>query len=168
MSLIEKFENMPFQDVGTFNSIFTGSPILGFPFDTPVEIKELAAGTRRVIVGTETLYLELLQKTKKVSEVKSSKVEEKSKFIKVNKKSLNLSRVYRMLKPTEFMIYSAIKDAQEVHGIEEFSRHVGLSNKTISNNLKRLVELKLIKAEYVVCENGSFTKLTIDNTFSVL
>ena len=28
MNLIEKFENMPVQDVGTFNSIFTASPIM--------------------------------------------------------------------------------------------------------------------------------------------
>lgn len=166
MNLIEKFENMPFQDVGTFNSIFTDSPILGFPMDTSVEIKELVAGTRRVLVGEETLFLDLLQKVKRVP-VKKEKVEKVVVYEKVSKKQLSLSDIYKRLKPTEFMIFSAIKEVGEVHGVEEFARNLPLSNKTIANSLKRLVELRLVKTEYVTCESGSFTKIIIDteNTF---
>jgi len=162
MSLIEKFENMPVQDVGTFNSIFTASPIMGHSFDTRVEIKELVAGKRRILVGEAELFLELSQKTKRVSEPKKAAKNASSKHEKVNKRETTLSPVYKMLKPSEFMIYSAIKDAGEIHGVEGLSRQIGLSNKTIAANLRRLIELKLVRTSYVVSESGSFNKITID------
>ena len=164
MNLIEKFENMPVQDVGTFNSIFTATPIMGFSFETKVQIKDLVAGRRRIVVGDQELFIELSQKTRKVPEQKKKSVTKKTgtQYKKVNKKELSLSPIYKMLKPTEFMIYSAIKQVTEIHGFEEFSRQIGLSNKTVAANIKRLVELKLVKCEYVVSVDGSFNKITID------
>ena len=161
MNLIEKFENMPFQDVGTFNSIFTETPIMGVPSNTSVEIKEIVVGKRRVIVGDSTLHLDLSQKFKSIP-VKKEKIQKVVLYEKIQKKQLTISKIYRMLTPTEFMIYSVMKEVNEVHGVEEFSRNIPLSNKTIANSLKRLIELKLIKKEYVTCESGSFTRITID------
>jgi DNA-binding transcriptional ArsR family regulator len=163
VDLIDKFENMPFQDVGTFNSIFKNCPILGVSFDTSVEIKELVKGERRVIVGSSEILIDLTKKAILKNEPKVKK--ELTKIKKSNpRRKLVLSEIYTLLKPTEFLIYCAIKESGEIDGVEELSRAIKISSKTIHANLKRLLELKLVKVEYVACRSGSFNKLTIDTT----
>ena len=162
MSLIDKFENMPFQDVGTFNSIFVVTPILGFDFDTTVEIKEMVNSKRRVIVGDVELFLDLSQKQVLKKEPTVEKTTPKTKTKRVcDRKKISLPTIYKTLRPTEFLVYSAIKELQEVDGVEELSRNIGISNKTIALSVKRLAELSLVKVEYVACAGGSFNKITM-------
>lgn len=164
MNLLDKFENMPFQDVGTFNSIFKSTPILNVDHSTKVEVCEMHKdNTRKLIVGDKVIFMDLTQR-------KSLKPEKRVTFIKpkgiterCNKSTLKLPEIYKILKPTEFMIYSAIKEVGEVDGIEELSRRISVSNKSIIANLPRLIELGLIKKKYVtvIGKAGSFNKLSI-------
>lgn len=171
MNLIEKFENMPVQDVGTFNSIFKTTPIMGYDFKTEVEIFELLPDNRRrVKVGDDTLFIDLTQRKSLREEKKPTFVRPEGRLTKSEKVSREIPRVYKILKPTEFMIYSAIKEVGEVSGIEELSRRISITNKTIIANLPRLIELGLVKKQYVACEGkaGSFNKLTIDTSVNLV
>lgn len=171
MTLIEKFENMPVQDVGTFNSIFKTTPILGFNSNLEVEIGDVTKDDqRKILVGTEVILMNLTQK-KSVKEKKKTVtfVRPMGTLEKVKKVTKTISNLYKLLTPTEFMIYSAIKEAEEIHGIEELSRQIFVSNKTIIANLPRLISLGLVKKQYVACEGkaGSFNKLTVDASVEI-
>jgi predicted transcriptional regulator len=158
MNLIEKFENMPFQDVGTFNSIFKNSPILGFPFSEDVEIGSLTTDNqRRVKVGETVLLLNLTQK----SQVKIKRIERTEK--KLEKVSLSVSKtlpvIYSMLTPTEFMIYFAIKELQEVDGVITLSKILPITTKTISTCLTKLSKFGLIQKKKVYDGEKTFLKI---------
>lgn len=161
MNLIEKFENMPFQDVGTFNSIFKNSPITDFPFDLEVEIGHLTTDNqRKVKVGETILFLNLTQKilagVRKVN--KNNK-----KLEKVNLTTLKtLPAIYSKLTPTEFMTYLAIKELKEVDSITALSRVIPMTTKTISTCLIKLSNLGLIQKKKV--SNGDKTFLKIVDT----
>lgn len=167
MNLIDKFESMPVQDVETFNSIFITTPLLGFGPNETVLIGALTSGNeRKILVGDKEIFMDLTQR-------KSLKLEKRKTFIKPKrniercvKSSLELPSIYKILKPAEFMIYSAIKEVGEVDGVEELARRISISNKTILANLPRLIKLGLIKKKYVtiIGKAGSFNKLTIDTT----
>jgi hypothetical protein len=69
MNLIEVFENMPKQDVKTFNKIFKSTPI-EVGNNPEVEILELnAADERRIKVGNEFIKLCLKQRNVNVKRV---------------------------------------------------------------------------------------------------
>lgn len=163
MNLIEKFENMPFQDVGTFNSIFKGSPLLGYESTESVEIGNLCnEDKRRVKVGEVIILMSLSQKTIRTV----PKREEINRLKKSKKVQSTIPEIYRILTPTQFMIYSAIKEAGEFSGVEELAKSISITSKTIFSNLPKLLELGLIKKQIVSGENiaGSFNKLTIANS----
>jgi predicted DNA-binding transcriptional regulator len=166
VNLIEKFENSLDQTVKTFNSIFTKTPIMGYDLTEEVVICELNKDNKRkVLVGNDVLFLDLTQKEIYIMQEKKAIVKKSSKKLnKSTKLSRNLPSIYRILKPTEFLIYSAIKEVGEVDGVEELSRQIGISNKSIIANLHRLVSLGLIKKEYVACSgvSGSFNKLSLN------
>jgi len=165
MNLIEKFENMPFQDVKTFNSIFKNSPITDFPFDLEVEIGHLTTDNqRKVKVGETILFLNLTQKilagVRKVN--KNNK-----KLEKVNLTTLKtLPAIYSKLTPTEFMTYLAIKELKEVDSITALSRVIPMTTKTISTCLIKLSNLGLIQKKKV--SNGDKTFLKIVDTGKLL
>jgi DNA-binding MarR family transcriptional regulator len=165
MNLIEKFENMPFQDVGTFNSIFKNSPILGFDFSTEVEIGNLTPDNqRRVKVGENVLFLDLTQK----SRVEIKRVEKaKRKLQKVSlSKPKTLPAIYSMLTPTEFMVYLAIKELGEVDGVTTLAKILPMTTKTISNCLVKLSRLGLVQKKKV--SDGEKTFLKIIDTRKLL
>jgi hypothetical protein len=145
LNLIEVFENKPFQDVGTFNSIFKQTPIVGFSFDTPVQIKELNQGDeRKILVGDATIFLKIIQS--------KHKPKEKIKKIPVLKKAFSetskeLPEIFRKLNPTEYMIYNALLILGKINSIEEFSKKINVSRRTISNAVKRLSDMKMISTE---------------------
>lgn len=165
MNLIEVFENKAFQDVGTFNAIFKTTPILGYPSNAEVEIKELTSGgERKILVNGEVLYLDLTQKNiqepvkrvRKVQTLKTRKLERRQKSL--------LPDIYRRLSASEFMIYCAIKELGEVHGIAELERNIALNRKTISQSLPRLISLKLVKTERANGNGDTFLRIMIDNS----
>lgn len=167
MNLIEQFEDMLVQDVGTFNSIFTTTPILGFDSDIEVRICELCNGNqRKILVGSEVLLMDLTQKKSIKKEKRVTFVKPKGELERCSKVSADIPNIYKVLKPTEFMIYSAIKEVGEVDGIEELARKISVSNKTIISNLPRLIQLGLIKKKYVtvIGKAGSFNKLVVDTS----
>lgn len=158
MNLIEKFESMPFQDVGTFNSIFKNSPILGFDFDQEVEIGHLTTDNqRRVKVGETILFLDITKKS--LAEVR--KIDKQNK--KLEKVSLTtiktLPVIYSKLTPTEFMTYLAIKELKEVDSITALARVIPMTTKTISNCLIKLSNLGLIQKKKVSNGDKSFFKI---------
>jgi DNA-binding MarR family transcriptional regulator len=158
MNLIEKFENMPFQDVGTFNSIFKNSPILGFPFSQEVEIGNLTTDNqRRVKVGECVLFLDLTQKT----QVEVRRVEKKKRKLQkvVTAKFKTLPIIYTMLTPTEFMVYLAIKELEEVDGITTLAKILPMTTKTISSCLVKLSKLGLVQKKKVSDGEKTFLKL---------
>lgn len=163
MNLIQVFESRTFQDVGTFNSIFKSTPILGYPSDADVEIKELKpGGERRILVDGNELFMDLTQR-KSVREEKRAEPEVRrvAKRLVVKRKG-SLPELYRKLSASEFMVYSAVKELGEVHGVLDLSRNIALSGKTISQCVVRLASLGLIKLEKVAAKSGSFTKISID------
>lgn len=162
---------MPVQDVGTFNSIFRTTPIMRYAFNTEVEIFELMPDNRRRIkVGNDTLFIDLTQRKIIIEEKKPTFVRPEGKLTKSEKISREIPKLYKILKPTEFMIYSAIREVGEVSGIEELSRKISITNKTIMANLPRLIELGLVKKQYVACEGkaGNFNKLTVDTSVNLV
>ena len=163
MNLIEVFENKPFQDVGTFNAVFRSTPILGFSTTAEVEIREVVSGgKRRVLVGGETLFIDLTQK-KIVSEEKRASKQVRARLSKLfKKKKKQLPELYRKLSASEFMILSAVRELGEVDGISELTKNISLSRKTISQSLPRLISLGLIKTERGISEEGNFLKISID------
>jgi hypothetical protein len=159
MNLIEKFENMPFQDVGTFNSIFKTTPILGFKFDEIVQIGNVShEDKRRITVGDNVILMSLSQKKLNTP----TKARQLGKIPKVQKVETRISNLYKILSPSEFMIYYAIKEAGEFSGIGELSKHTSLTTKTISSRMPKLLELGLINKTVVWCERSRkcFSRLT--------
>lgn len=163
MNLIEKFENMPFQDVGTFNSIFNQSPLIGYDFSLEVEIGDISFDNKRKVkVGNDVLFLDLTQKS--VKEIKKiKKVSSKRKLRRSEKTIKILPEIFTSLTSTQFLIYSAIKEAGEFDGVEELSRTLKITNKTIILNLKKLISLGYVKKELVVCNSGSYNKLMFNH-----
>jgi DNA-binding MarR family transcriptional regulator len=165
MNLIELFEKRPFQDVGTFNAIFKTTPLLGFPATMEVEIKELVREKRRIVVGETELLLDLTQKklpSKAMLEQKG--LSKKAKKLLAIKKEAKLPDIYKTLKPSEFMIYSAVSELGSVDGITELAKHLSIDQRSIRNNLTRLEKLGLIKTTSVACRSGEFLRLSVDTT----
>jgi len=163
MDLIEKFENMPFQDVGTFNSIFKPTPILGFKFDEIVQIGNIShEDKRRITIGNSVILMNLTQKKLKTS----TEAQQSKKIPKFLKVETRISNLYKILSPSEFMIYSAIKEAGEFSGIGELSKHTSLTTKTISSKMPKLLELGLINKTSVWCEKSDtcFSRLTVTSS----
>lgn len=158
MNLIDKFENMPVQDVGTFNSIFKHNPIMGFPFDAEVEICGIGKENTRVLkVNGEFIQKDLTYKmpTRKIiKETKTNNLE------KVEFGTKKLPEIYSKLKPTEFMIYSAVRELGFVVGIIELSKQLNINNKTVLTNLPKLIKLGLVRKERVATNSGSYFKIT--------
>jgi DNA-binding MarR family transcriptional regulator len=146
MNLIELFESKPFQDVGTFNSIFKATPILGFSSSTEVEILGMTPKGRRILVGGQELTIDLIVDGKQ-KKVKAKRIH-KEREVKAPIKPL--SKLFSDLTPSEFMLYSAIKEAGEVNGLTKLLPMLNMNYKTSIKALKKLVEKKL-----VVCENKS-------------
>jgi hypothetical protein len=147
MSLISEFESKPFQDVGTFNSIFKTTPILGFSSDLEVTILGMSTSGRKVLVGETEIVLDLAVEKKPVVRTKQARVR---KFAKPEK-TRELSLLYKELSPSEFMLYSAIKELGTVYGVSQVSRMVNLSFKTCVNCLKTLQERKLVQVSGDYC-----------------
>lgn len=63
MEQIKQFENMPVQNVGTFNKIFKSTPLLQVDENLPVTIGEVAPGDERVLyVGDVKLTMCIIQR----------------------------------------------------------------------------------------------------------
>ena len=148
MNLINLFESKPFQDVGTFNSVFKTTPILGFDSSLEVEIGNITSTGRRLLVGGKeiTMSLEVNKKEQAVRE----KRERISSFSKPNK-SGTLSRFYKELSPSEFMLYSALKELGVVYGVSQLSKLVNLTTTTCGKTLKSLQEKKLVQVSGDYC-----------------
>jgi hypothetical protein len=159
-SLIEIFENKLAQDVGTFNSIFKKTPILGYPADTKVEIHGLfPEDKRKIIVGDDTLYMTIVQPKKKPKKPKKGRIRILPIAQPTNKK---LPEIYRLLNPSQFMIYMAVQTMGAVDGIQELARQLSIESRTIRNNIKHLIKLKLIRTESVAVNGKSVLKLSVD------
>lgn len=159
-SLIEIFENKPSQNVSTFNSIFKKTPILGYPAGTEVEIFELyPEDKRRIVVGDDILYLKIAQPKKKP---KKPKQEYMHILPKTEISETKLPEIYKLLNPSQFMIYMAIQTLGEAGGIEDLSRQLSINRRTVYNNLKELVKLKLVRTEMVSIKGKSVLKISID------
>lgn len=158
MNLLDKFESMPVQDVGTFNSIFKHNPILGFPSDAQVEICGIGKEDTRIIkVNGETLYKDLKYRQPATKRPRIKKI---SQLKKVSLQETKLPEVYGLLKPAEFMIYSAVKELGSVVGATELAKQLNLSQKTILTNLPKLIKLGLVETEKVATVSGSSFKIT--------
>ena len=168
MNLIEQFDNALDQNVRTFNNIFNHNPLEGFSENSIVEIGGIVPGGKRVIIidNEIRILLDINLKEKKQL-LKKKKINKKPNFPKIKKESIKLSRLYKILTPSQFMIYSAIRESKEISGIEELSRNIALTNKTILFNLKPLIKLGLVKKTPSVSKEGSFCKLTIDEAVNI-
>lgn len=159
-SLIEIFENKPYQDVGTFNSVFKKTPILGYPANTEVEIHGLfPEDKRKITIGDDVLYMKIVQPKKKPKKPRQEYIPKLPKADASNKK---LPEIYKILKPSQFMVYTAIQTMGEVNGIEELSQQLSIDRRTVSDNIKHLVKLKLVRTEAVSVNGKSVLKLSVD------
>ena len=118
---------------------------------------------RQIKVGYEFIYMDLTKKKSTIMEKEKKREKPKNVRPRHDKMAITLPEIYRILSPVEFVIYSAIKEVKEVGGVEELSRHLGISNKTILLRLKKLVDLNLVKREFVSCGSGSYLKITLVN-----
>lgn len=160
MNPIEFFESLDQQNVKSFNSVFANK-LIGYDENTCVEIGNYFQGKRSIKIGDETIFLDLQIKNK----WEENKAQNTKKFLKLKKSKkveLNLSDLFKKLTPMEFFIYHAIKEAGKVSGVEELSKEIRVSTKTIFKTLPRLVKLGLIKKRLVSCKRGYFNELTVD------
>jgi len=160
MNVIEYFESMNEQTVKTFNSIFSNK-ITGYDENLNVEIGNFSKGKRLVKVGSDEIFIDLQVKNK-WKEDNKQKTKKSLKLKKSEKLSLNLSDLFKKLTPMEFFIYHAIKEAGKVSGVEDLSREISVSTKTIFKSLPKLIKLGLIKKRLVSCKQGYFNELTVD------
>jgi hypothetical protein len=124
MNLIELFESKPFQDVGTFNSIFYTTPILGENYALEVEIGEYTAQGRKVQVGAKVFYLDLnmsLVKTKALDNCNS--VIQKTIYAALVRDG-SITSVSKFARENGLQAFSAIAAAKELarKGIVTVSR----------------------------------------------
>lgn len=141
MNLIDIFESKPFQDVGTFNSVFKTTPILGFAPDLEVVIGSMTSTGRRLSVGGKEIILSLAVNKKQQAKAKLTR---KSVFDKPEQTQA-LSSLYKELTPSEFMLYSAIRELGTVYGISLLSRLVNLTTKTCTRTVKSLQDKNLVQ-----------------------
>ena len=168
MKCIEIFESLPEQTVKTFNETFTNK-IKGFSDNTSVEIGTLtSSGDRIVVVGDSELVMDLQARNSWAEDQKKKKKPKKPSNLKKSEKvEFQLSPIFKMLSPSEFFVYSAIKEAEVVSGVEELSRQINITNKTIFKLLKRLVKLGLVKKTLVSCDSGCFNELRVDTQINL-
>lgn len=165
MNLIEKFENMPFQDVGTFNSIFKTTPILNISSTAEVRIGELTGDNKRkVYVLDQVLFLDLTERKIPKKEIKKE-LKQKEKRDRIEKKTIKINPLLKKLTPSQFVIYQAVLEAKEIYGIAELSRNINLSTKSIYANMEGLLSLGLIKRQEVASDRGALVKLSIDTDY---
>lgn len=159
-SLIEIFENKPVQDVDTFNRIFKKTKLIGFPKDAEVEIHGLfPEDKRKITIGNDTIYMKIVQPKKKP---KKPKQEYMHVLPKAEAPDIKLPEIYKLLNPSQFMIYMAIQTLGEAGGIEDLSQQLSINRRTVHNNLKQLVKLKLVRTEMVSINGKSVLKISID------
>ena len=164
ISLIEVFESSLIQDVQTFNAIFKKTPITGFNPDTTVEIKDLHEGDkRRIFVGSEVIFLKIVQENRK-KKIKAKKKPDAGILKKVSSSGVRgfyakLPQIFKKLTPREFMVYQAMTMLECVDGIEELSKQMSLNRKTISQAVRSLTELGVIKSEMVSSEGKPLLRL---------
>lgn len=162
ISLIEVFESSLIQDVQTFNIIFKKTPIVGFAPDTNVEIKDLHEGDkRRILVGDEVIFLKIVQEAQKKRVPKKVNLGILKKVSTPSTKGFysKLPDIFKKLSPHEFMVYQAINMLECIDGIEELSKQMALSRKTISSAVKKLTQLGVIRSEKVSAEGRTLTRL---------
>jgi DNA-binding MarR family transcriptional regulator len=153
MELISKFENMPFQDVGTFNSIFKTTPLLGFNTSEEVKIKSIIPGKGRLIlVGGVEVFLDLSNevKTRPVEKVRiSTKQYIKRKNRRYYEKKMGmegkLPRIFNELTPFEFFAFHCVKKLKETT-VSEICKELRITNqRTVNNHIKSLVDKGYVK-----------------------
>ena len=74
--------------------------------------------------------------------------------------------IYSTLKPTEFMVYLAVKELEEVSGLSALAKILPMTTKTISNCLVKLSKLGLVQKKKV--SDGEKTFLKIIDTRKLL
>lgn len=80
-NLINKFEEMPEQNVETFNEVFKDCPISGYDPKSTVEIGELANTARKITINnTETFWHDMLNAR---VEIKDKRARNSSKAIRL-------------------------------------------------------------------------------------
>jgi hypothetical protein len=160
MTLIELFESKPAQDVGTFNSIFKTCPIIGHDFSSEVEILNMTNNGRRIKVGNEELFMNL---PNSLTELKKVPVVVRTRMPRVSYvDNITLPKLYKELKPSQFMVYSALKELGEVHNVTKLSDMLNMNYKTLQDSLKELYRKGLISSERVISNKGSSIKISID------
>lgn len=165
MTLIDKFEAMPFQDVGTFNSIFKTTPIIGFCFSTQVEIKGPVIGGRKILVGDSELVLNIPNHEKEIKS-RTRRVSKKKRVLRTEKPVVKtLPSVFKELTPSQFMLYSALKLVGNTSNISALAAMMSLTRRTIAPSLKVLEAKGLVKTE---CINGGVKKISVDKNIETV
>lgn len=155
MELINKFENMPFQDVGTFNSIFKATPLLGFKSNESVKIKSVVPGKGRLIlVGNSEVFMDLSngEKTpprdkRRVSTIQYLKRKNRRYYEKKVGIEGKLPQMFKELTPLEFFAFHCVKKMKETT-VSEICSELRISNqRTMNNCLKSLVDRGYVKCK---------------------
>lgn len=148
MNSIELFESKPFQDVGTFNSIFTATPLIGFKSSSKVEICHLTAKGRLVLVEKEEIFLDLLVDERIEKKIKRRNFNQKKARVRTVKatraKSRELSPLFKQLKPSEFLVYAALRELGEIQNISSFTAMLSIGVKTVRPAIASLEKKGLI------------------------
>lgn len=140
MNLIDKFENAPFQDVGTFNAIFPWTPILGFESSAEVKIGKIVQDSERLVFANDVEFrLNLI--APKNAAVKKNKPEVRKKEGKSRKgESVTLSAPFKELSFGEFFTYKALMEIGQIATLETFSSIVGVDRKSMTSYMRNLIK----------------------------
>lgn len=153
MNLIDKFENAPFQDVGTFNAIFPWTPLVGFNTAAEVKIGKIVTESERIVFVNEVeLRLSLIEPKNKslrkhvpLSPIKAKQKREKAKARIKRILPIKFSSPFRELTFGEFFVYKAIMEIKEVKTLEVFSHSLGIDTKTMSLHMKNLIKKRYVE-----------------------
>jgi DNA-binding transcriptional ArsR family regulator len=147
MNLIELFESKQFQDVGTFNSIFKATPILGFSSSSEVEICGVTAKGRRVLVNEQELFIDLLANERAEKLAKVRRLTQRVRKPKAKKVFGTLPPLFHKLNAGEFMVHAALKELGEVSDAHQFSTVLPMERRTIHNLVTSLEAKGMVKIE---------------------
>lgn len=157
---IEIFENQTNQTVKTFNKIFNNK-LTDYNEFLEVEILNIENGLRKIKVGDEFVYLNLVNnKTVKKYVKKKTKTTKKLQF--TEKKEIILDEIMSKLSPIEFLIFSIIKlNNGFIHSATSLSKKINLSEKTINKAIKNMIKSGTIKQKFTADKNGRFSIVSL-------
>jgi len=132
--------------------------ILEFIIDNPSSHLRKIKKSLDYSMGTIQYYLDMLEKEGKIKSVKTRFYKN---YFHINESDEEVLSVLNLESPRNIIIY-LIQNEPSTH--QDIAKGIGLSSSTVSWHMKRLIELKIVKSEYL----GKFTIYSLYDRDAIL